>query len=101
MKPSFILVKALDLLLLSLLFISEFLKKLYDRFCYCHRALNIYTFRLINHILKSIIYEIGTYLLSEAATGGVLYKKVFLKISQYSEENTTLLKRDSDTGVFL
>ena len=25
---------------------------------------------------------------SEAATGGVLFKKLFLKISQYSQENT-------------
>ena len=42
--------------------------------------------------------------ISEAATGGVLWKKLFLKISQYSQENCrppTLLKRDSNTGVFL
>ena len=54
--------------------------------------------------------------IKEGATGGVLYKKLFLKISQISQENTqlesvfnkvaglqaaTLLKRDSNTGVFL
>ena len=42
--------------------------------------------------------------------GGALQKKVFLKISQISQENTcvgvsfgpaTLLKRDSNTGAFL
>ena len=43
-------------------------------------------------------------ILSEAATRGVLYKKVFLEIWQNSQENTcakvsTLLKRDSGTGV--
>ena len=54
---------------------------------------------------------------SEAATGGVLLKKVFLDISQNSQGNTcarvsffnivaglrpaTLLKWDSGTGVFL
>ena len=41
---------------------------------------------------------------SEAATGGVLWKKLFSKISQYSQEScrpATLLKRDSNTGVFL
>ena len=41
---------------------------------------------------------------SEAATGGVLWKKLFLKISQYSQENcrpSTLLETDSNTGVFL
>ena len=50
---------------------------------------------------------------SEAATGGVLSEKVFLEISQNSQENacarvsflqaryTTLLKRDSGAGVFL
>ena len=41
---------------------------------------------------------------SEAATGGVLWKKLFLKISQYSQENcrpATLLETDSNTGVFL
>ena len=52
----------------------------------------------------------------EAATGGVLWKKLFLKISQYSQENTCVgvsfnktaglkpckfLKRDSNVGVFL
>ena len=33
---------------------------------------------------------------TEAATGGVLYKKMFLKTSP-----VTLLKRDSNTGVSL
>ena len=49
----------------------------------------------------------------EAANGGVLSKKMFLKILQISQENTcvevyfpslrpaTLLKRDSNTGAFL
>ena len=45
-------------------------------------------------------------LISEAATKGVLCKKVFLEISQNSQENTcaapaTLLKKGSGTGVFL
>ena len=35
---------------------------------------------------------------TEAATGGVLLKKMFLKISPYS---ATFLKRDCNTGVFL
>ena len=42
--------------------------------------------------------------ISEAVTGGVLWKKLFLKNSQYSEEScwpATLLKRDSNTAVFL
>ena len=41
---------------------------------------------------------------SEAAIGGVLWKKLLLKISQYSQEScrpATLLKTDSNTGVFL
>ena len=41
---------------------------------------------------------------SEAATGGVLWKKMFLKISQYSQEScrpATLSKRDSNTVAFL
>ena len=54
---------------------------------------------------------------SEAATGGVPYKKLFLKVLQYSQENNcvgvsvliklqtfklaTLLKRGSNTGAFL
>ena len=48
---------------------------------------------------------------SEAATGGVLVKKLknllkmFLKISQYAQENTfrpaIVLKRDSNTGISL
>ena len=41
---------------------------------------------------------------SEAATGGVLYKKAFLKNLQFSLEScrpATLLKTDSNTGVFL
>ena len=43
----------------------------------------------------------------EVAIKGVLSKKVFLKVSQISQENTcharpeTLLKSDSNTGVFL
>ena len=41
----------------------------------------------------------------EAATGGVLSKKLLLKISQYLRENIwrpeTLLKRDPNTSVFL
>ena len=36
---------------------------------------------------------------SEAATGGVLWKKL-LKISQYSQKNTFMPARDSGTGVF-
>ena len=38
------------------------------------------------------------------AARGVLWKKLFLKISQYSQESfrpATFLKRDSNTGVFL
>ena len=44
---------------------------------------------------------------SKAASRGVLEKMLFLKISQYLQKNTfvgvsaTLLKRDSDTAVFL
>ena len=41
---------------------------------------------------------------SEEATGGVLWKKLFLQILQYSQESwrpATLLKTDSNTGVFL
>ena len=41
---------------------------------------------------------------SEAATRGVLLKKLFLKIGQYTQEScrpATLLKRDSNTGAFL
>ena len=41
---------------------------------------------------------------SEAAIGGVLWKKLLLKILQYSQEScrlATLLKTDSSTGVFL
>ena len=64
--------------------------------------------------LKSISSIEDSYL--EAATGGVLQKKLFLKVSQYSQENkcvslfliklqvfspASLLKRDSNTGVFL
>ena len=57
------------------------------------------------------------YVTSEAATNGVLYKKVFLEISENSQENTCVRvsfliklqawclqlsqKRDSGTGVFL
>ena len=43
----------------------------------------------------------------EAATGGFRSKKVFLQISQNSQENilsaspATLSKKNSDTGVFL
>ena len=40
-----------------------------------------------------------------AATGGVLWKKILLKISEISQENAwrpaTLLKRDFNTGAFL
>ena len=47
----------------------------------------------------------GVSLIKEAATGGVLYKKAILKISQYSLENTyrpaALSKRDSITCVLL
>ena len=47
------------------------------------------------------IFNRGT----EATTRGVLWKKVFLKILQNSQENTyarvSFLKRDSGTGVFL
>ena len=41
---------------------------------------------------------------SEAATGGVLWKKLFLKILQFSQEScrpATLLKTHSNTGAFL
>ena len=41
---------------------------------------------------------------SETTTGVVLWKKLPLKISQYSQEScrpATLLKTDSNTGVFL
>ena len=52
----------------------------------------------------SILYSRNE-LISEAATKGVLCKKVFLEISQNSQENTcapaTLLKKGSGTGVFL
>ena len=40
---------------------------------------------------------------SETATGGVLWKKLFLKILQYSQERcrpATLLKRDSNSEIF-
>ena len=42
----------------------------------------------------------------EAATGGALQKKVFVKKSQNSQKNTFvgvpfISKKDSDTGVFL
>ena len=39
---------------------------------------------------------------SEAATGGVLWKKLFLKILQYSQESyraATLSKADSNIGL--
>ena len=46
--------------------------------------------------------------MSEATTEGVLHKKLFLKISQNSQENTCarvpfliLIKNDSGTGIFL
>ena len=53
--------------------------------------------------------------ITEAATGGVLCKKLLLKISEYSQENTCVTvsfltnlqslqlyqKRDSNTGIFL
>ena len=42
--------------------------------------------------------------ISEAATGGFLWKKLFLKISLYSQENcrrATLLKTESNKGAFL
>ena len=53
--------------------------------------------------------------ITEAATGGFLCKKLLLKISEYSQENTCVTvpfltklqslqlyqKRDSNTGVFL
>ena len=41
---------------------------------------------------------------TEAATRGVLWKNVFLEISQNSQKNTCLLnfkKRDPGTGIFL
>ena len=41
---------------------------------------------------------------SEAVTGGVLWKKLFLRILKYLQEScrpATLLKRDSNAGVFL
>ena len=41
---------------------------------------------------------------SEAATGGILWKKLLLKVLQYSQEScrpASLLKTDSNTGVFL
>ena len=43
---------------------------------------------------------VGNFL--EAATGCVLWKKLFLKISRYSKScrPATLLKGDSNTGVF-
>ena len=40
---------------------------------------------------------------SEAVNGGVLWKKLFLKLSQYSQEScrsAVLLKRGSNAGVF-
>ena len=45
-----------------------------------------------------------TYEFFRTATGGVLLKKLFLKILQYSQEScraATLLKKDSNTDVFL
>ena len=42
--------------------------------------------------------------ISEAAIGDFLWKKLFLKFSQYSQEScrpATLLKAESNTGVFL
>ena len=79
-----------------------------------------YTRLVIGNILlhRSITFfsDTATWFLSvEKATGGVLEKKLFLKISQNSKENTcakvsflinfirptTLFKRDSDPTVFL
>ena len=42
-------------------------------------------------------------LVAEAAIRGVIWKKVFLEISQNLKENrpATLLKRDSGIGIFL
>ena len=54
-------------------------------------------------ITASIMKELNI----EAATGGFRSKKVFLQISQNSQENilsaspATLSKKNSDTGVFL
>ena len=71
-------------------------------------------------IVLTTVYAVsisGKVKITEAATGKVLYKKLFLKFLQYSHENTcvgvsflikfqalspvTLLKRDSKTGVFM
>ena len=71
------------------------------------------TYYLIESYLlkRSIYYTSATQVLlesfmnfSEVATGCVLWKKLLLKISQHSQEScrpATLLKADSNTGVFL
>ena len=59
---------------------------------------------LFHYYLHRKIYTLeldlntGVYIYTEAATRGVLCKKVFLEISQNSQENTCA---DSGTGVFL
>ena len=62
------------------------------------------------HILLAIcIYWLALIYFPEAVTGGVLSEKVFLEISQKSQENNCAgvlglqlyLKRDSDRVVFL
>ena len=73
--------------------------------------------RLNELLSKRISYDfLAELAVTKAATGGVLWKKMFLKISQISQGNTcvgslfnkvaglrpvTLLKRDSNAGVFL
>ena len=49
---------------------------------------SVLVFRRLLHQMKNISLIIFHLLLTEAATRGVLYKKVFSEISQYSQENT-------------
>ena len=75
----------------------------------CYTEHNL--FEWVNLVILLVNFE-----LSEGVTGGVLWKKVFLKILQVSQENASvrvsliklqawrpasLLKRGSNTGAFL
>ena len=42
------------------------------------------------HAYNKECWKLKASLISEAATGGVLYEKVFLKILQISQENTSV-----------
>ena len=87
---------------------------------YQYSSENATPFVVIILIVLSTIYSVSInnkVKFKEAATGGVLYKKLFLKILPYSQKNTcvgvsfliklqtlspvTLLKRDPNTSVSL